>query len=627
MQTPSEILQETRSSSGEPSSGTLARATQKLGALPTRMIALFTAVSMGIFLFLLLGKSWFYFDDFEFLQDAHSGGLALETLFRPIAGHFLPVTRALTWVILLPGEPSWILVRIIILLLYLGACASLWWMLNSSFGNRRMNLLPFTMFATSATVGVWAGWWCVAIQELVMTIAFFNAVGWGLKYLRHRHLTSLMVTYGWWLLGMLAFEKSMVILLVIPVLALAYFCTGGPRQRIAHLWSHYRLAVITTFVLGTTTSVFYVWFSPEAGASKMKAGVILPLLDVMLGKTIWTMLLGGPLKWSNQTGAVVPEPPALYFNLILLTIGLALAWLFAQRRRVGRAVALVGVVFLFAYSLLLVTRAVSMGSALGHLYRYQGEVFLATVLALALALMPLEGSAESSEPRPERVLSLHPPTHLVTVMAAILISFSVVSSVTYYHSWQVFPQRAKSYLNNLNKGATEHRHAVIAGGNVPNDILWAVHGPYTKIENLVRPFNIPAKFEKPTTDLRVVDDKGHLQPAVVAARGQTDLGPSKECGWRVTSTQPATLPMQHRMIKWVWWARLGYMAGTKTAVRVTAGNQTFRKTLPSGLGNLYFPTDGDFDSVRVEVLTDNATICLDRVTVGDAVIAASTPSP
>ncbi|HNN48943.1 MAG TPA: hypothetical protein PKM12_08200, partial [Marmoricola sp.] len=132
-------------------------------------------------------------------------------------------------------------------------------------------------------------------------------------------------------------------------------------------------------------------------------------------------------------------------------------------------------------------------------------------------------------------------------------------------------------------------------------------------------FNIPARFDQPTTKLQVIDNEGRVVPATVSARGQTQLGPDPDCGWRVSDREPVTLPMENRMIPWVWWSRIGYMAGTRTQVRVTAGSQSFQKTLPSGLGTLYFPTDGDFAAIRVEVLSQGNVICLDRAVIGDAV--------
>ena len=81
--------------------------------------------------------------------------------------------------------------------------------------------------------------------------------------------------------------------------------------------------------------------------------------------------------------------------------------------------------------------------------------------------------------------------------------------------------------------------------------------------------------------------------------------------------------MTHAMIPWEWWARMGYMAGTATRIQVTAGSERFQKTLPAGVGELYFPTSGDYDSLRVEVLTPKSTICLDKIVIGDAVDAQS----
>ncbi|HNA98141.1 MAG TPA: hypothetical protein PLC19_01645 [Marmoricola sp.] len=619
MPTPSEIRQQALRPGDAGPTGRVARLAAAILGYPAWTIVTVITATMSVFLFLLLGQAWFYFDDFEFLQDAHSGGLSLETLFRPIAGHVLPITRVLTWVVLLPGEPSWTIARLIIVALFVASCWSLWWALGVFFGDDNKKLIPFILFATSATVGVFSSWWCSAIQEFMLAITLFQSVGWGVRYLRERKLGSLVITYAWWALGMLAFEKSMVILIVIPAIALAYFSSGNLWQRIRLLWSDFKLAMVSAFLLALTVTVAYVWYVPEGSDTKLEPGLIGPLLDVMLGRTLWPMLAGGPLRWNNETGAVVADPPAIYFNVILVVVVVTFGFLALRRRRVGRAVALVGVVFAFAFTLLLITRATDMGATLGHLFRYQGEVFMVTILALGLSLMPLIGATESSEDRAEPVLQFSPgPQHLLPTII-LLVGLSLVSSLTYFNSWKTFPQRAEKYLANLEKGVRRSPTAVIAGGNVPNDLLWAVHGPYTRVGNLIEPFNIPARFDQPTTKLQVIDNEGRVVPATVSARGQTQLGPDPDCGWRVSDREPVTLPMENRMIPWVWWSRIGYMAGTRTQVRVTAGSQSFQKTLPSGLGTLYFPTDGDFAAIRVEVLSQGNVICLDRAVIGDAV--------
>lgn len=625
MQTPSQILQEENAAKAPPPTGRVAVIMARLDQIPARLIALGITLLMSIFLFILLGRAWFFFDDLEFLQDAHEGGLSIGTLLQPIAGHILPMTRALTWVVLLPGEPSWTIARVIIVILFLGACGSLWWMLEVCFGKQRLNLIPFILFATSATVALWAAWWASAIQELFLSMALFNAVGWGVRYLRDRRIPALVITYAWWFLGMLAFEKSMVILVLLPLIAMAYFASGSLWHRVRHLWGHYRIAVVTTFLLGFAMSAFYVWYVPETGDAAFKKSLLGPLFDVMLGKTLWPMLVGGPLKWSNNLGTVVPAPPALYFNLTLLTVVLTFLYLAGRRHRVGRSIVLVGVAFVFAYSLLLATRAVSVGDFAGYLYRYQGEVFLAALLALALSLMALQGAVEPSEPRTEPLVGFGIKQEMVVAGLTLIVVASLISSITYFNSWKVFPQRAQTYLSNLEKGVRAEPTAIIAGGRVPEDMLWAVHGKYTKIENVIAPFGIPAKFDKPTTQLHVVDDQGRLKPARVEKSGQTKEGPNPECSWKVSFDHPVSLPMEKRMIPWTWWARVGYMTGFKTQIRVTAGSSEFQTELDSGIGDLYFPTDGDFDAIEVEVLTPSSTVCLDRVIIGKAVKQGKEP--
>jgi hypothetical protein len=574
---------------------------------------------MGVFLFALLQKSWFIYDDFDFLQDAHAGGLSLDTLFRPTSGHILPVTRIYTWVLLLPGEPSWLIASLIIVALFLISCWSLWWLLKVCFQDNRLSLLPFTLYATSATVALWATWWSMAIQELMLAITFFNAIGWAIKYFRSRQLLPLALTYFWWLIGMLSFEKSMIILIIIPAIALAYFSTGRPWQRIQQLWSKYKIAVITTFIAALGMTSLYFLNVPETKQSKLDPSLIWPLLNVMLGETIWPMLLGGPLQWSNKLGSLTPNPPAIYFNVVLVSIALTVAFLALKRRRVGRAISLVALSFLFAFMLLLITRALVLGPPLGYLYRYQGEVYLAAILALSLSLMPLSEALEPSETRKSPILDFTPkPIHVVGI-AIVIVVCSLVSTVTYYNSWSALPMRAKAYMANLSHDLHKDPSVVIVGANVPDQINWAVKGTYGQIESMIAPFGLSPAFNKPTTNLRVVDDNGNLRPASIEIKGQTKKGPHKDCGWRVSAAYPVSIPMEQKMITWSWWARLGYMTGQKTTVRITAGDTVFQKDLSSGFGDIFFPTDGDFDSIDVEVLTQGSTLCLDKAVIGDAV--------
>jgi hypothetical protein len=122
-------------------------------------------------------------------------------------------------------------------------------------------------------------------------------------------------------------------------------------------------------------------------------------------------------------------------------------------------------------------------------------------------------------------------------------------------------------------------------------------------------------FPRASARLAVVAPDGTLQRALIGPGVVSRPGPRQDCGWLV-GEQGRNIPLTGRAFPWVWWLRVGYLASQDSAVRVSAGSDHVDASVQAGLNSLYVRLDGTFDTVRIDGLDDDATLCVDTIEVG-----------
>lgn len=68
-----------------------------------------------------------------------------------------------------------------------------------------------------------------------------------------------------------------------------------------------------------------------------------------------------------------------------------------------------------------------------------------------------------------------------------------------------------------------------------------------------------------------------------------------------------------------WWLRVDYLASNDSGLTVSAGDATREVSLRRGLHQVYVRVEGAFDQVRLAGVDAGATVCVDKVVVGQPV--------
>jgi hypothetical protein len=558
---------------------------------------------------------WFLLDDYRLIDDARGGPLTLERLLAPYDSQFMPVGRAIAWVVS-REDANWAMAATSIFVMQVLAGIACAWMLFTLFGVRPWALAPLALYLFTALNMPAMMWWAAALNQVPLQLVFFVAVGAWVRYARSRHLGWLAVTMLALAFGLLCYVKTALVFVVLAYLLLAYFSHGSPLQRVRHAVRRAWPALITAVAMGGIYAYHYATNVPSifVGEKRPPTG---DLAEAMLGQSLVTGLLGGPWRWTEVNPPTVQiDPPLLATSAAwVVLIGFA-AGAALLRRRTGRAWLLLGIYAILAFGLLVTSRAPLVGVIAGLELRYLTDLAPVAALCLGLVTLPLLGTTESSERRETPLLAVTlDPRILVAAVAAVAAS-GIWSGVTYAKVWHDHHHSAE-YMNNA---MTDLRNL---GGTV--DLLDQTVPPhvdpgFTPPSNTTRvllPLLVDnARFPLASDNLHLLDEQGHVHPAEIDGL-KAKPGPADGCGWRVASSQ-ATIPLEGTAFDYRWWVSIGYLAPQSGTLEVRAGDSTREVPVHRGLGTAFVRVDGEVDEVVLQMQDDAATLCVDKVAVGEA---------
>jgi hypothetical protein len=152
----------------------------------------------------------------------------------------------------------------------------------------------------------------------------------------------------------------------------------------------------------------------------------------------------------------------------------------------------------------------------------------------------------------------------------------------------------------------------------PGDgVAWTLIYPYDLSSNLLHSAPVrPRYFHSGDSaeNLFLADESGHLRRVVV--NGTTNKpGPDGNCGYTVRS-DPRTIPLQTRMMNWVWMVRLAYISSTDTRTKITAGMVTTAVRIHRGLHQVYVMGSGPLDRITLSGIP-SGTLCTNELQVGN----------
>ena len=558
-----------------------------------------------------LSENWFFYDDYYLIQDGASPS-ALSQLFEPYNGHLMPGARLVAWLLAENGGLSWGLAGAVTLLVQGAAAVGALWMLLTLFGHRWGVLAPWALYLTTAFTMPSMVWWSVAITALPTQVAFFWAVGCWVRYLRTPQWSWLAASVGAVGFGLFFDVRGILVVPVLAFLTVAYFTSGSVVRRarsLAPVWP----GIAVGGILSLAYVVAYRTHVPQPFHDSSWS-TLTTLASNMVARAIPTGLVGGPWTWQDDVLVASPPGWAAWLSAALVIAVPVLAALL--RRRTLRA--WVPAVFLVLTILVLVSlsRAPALGPVLGLDYRFFAEVSCAVVLGLGLAFMPLEGAVGSSAPRSVPLLRIRPPRWVPVLLAVSVAASGVYSSVTYALT---FSERnvSRSYFESAVADLERVGNTDLVDQPLPSEVMPPLFHPLNTSGHLLPMMTRHARFPQSSPMLAMLDADGDLRAASVSDSVVSRRGPQEGCGWRVTG-KGRTIPLTAPAFDYSWWLRIGYLASSDSPLRITAGGEIVDTMVLRGLNNLFVHVDAGFDSVRLEGLASDTTVCVDKIEVGNA---------
>ncbi|WBB48646.1 hypothetical protein O3597_26815 [Verrucosispora sp. WMMA2044] len=330
-------------------------------------------------------------DDYVMITQAAESDLTVGHLLTLYNNHLMPAGRLITWLITEHlGMVYWPYVLLMALgqailgIAFLRLLRRLLrpsWLLLLPLG--ALMFSPLTLEATS--------WWAVGVNMLPMQIAMVLAVSAQVSYVqtgRKRHLVTLALSV---LLGLVFFEKAILVVALVFLLTAALYADGGFFRTIwttiRRWWPSWLL--LTALSLGFLAA--YLSNSESSLRRPTSVGEVFTFLTQMLGSTVMPGLVGGPWRWLGAgDGAPVAAPPELgRWVAWTLVVALIVATV-RRRRRAGRAWLLLGAYLVLVAGMLAATRLGSTFSGVaGGVPRYVSDVVVVAAICLGVAVVGL----------------------------------------------------------------------------------------------------------------------------------------------------------------------------------------------------------------------------------------------
>ena len=473
------------------------------------------AASIGFRAWMLF-PSWFLLDDFHFLDTGRIHRPTLDYLITPYNGNLMPGGRVVAWMVAHTGLVNWTSVAISSLTFHAAAAFAAVWMLVTLFGRRPMILVPLLVYLSSAMATPSLVWWSAALNQLPLHVSYFVAIAAWVQYLRTRRSAWLLLTLAAVAGGLFFWVKAILLLPVLAFLAVAYFARGSMWHRTTSTIRTYPAALVLSVALALGYIAVYLTHTPDQ-SNDFTLALAVELVGTMVGRAFGTTSVGGPWTWDNfAPPTAYAGPPDGAVTAAWIVIVLTVVYLWLRRERTLRAwVLLLGYVAALVV-LLLTSRAPSFGAGIGMELRYIADGLVVVVLALGLATMPVVGAVESSELRPEPLLTRAAPVWLTGTLVAGVVAGGVASSTQYARIWHT-QNTSEQYMLRVKAQLDARGPTDLAPQIAPEEVFSSLAAPANSTKYFLPLLSHHARFPVISTSLAMVSPQGDLRRARINA--------------------------------------------------------------------------------------------------------------
>jgi hypothetical protein len=571
----------------------------------------------------VLAQRDFSSDDLEYAARAHEASVfSADYLLQNQEGHFMPGALLLAGTLSRLFPLEWGAVVIALLLLQLVASYAVLRLLRTVMGDRPAVLVPFIVYLVSPLALGSFTWWAAAMNSVPLQIglAWYSADA--LRLTRTGRVRYAVTGTLALVLALAFYERAALIPVLAGCLVWLLLHAEGVRAPLRTAWRRGR----PLWLASVPVLAGWAWLYLHRGSAEpVSSPTTAQTLDLTrsFARALVGGLVGGPWRWKPGIGSPVADPPEALVVAAAACVGLLVLWTSWKRRHGLLVWLLFSGYFVLGAGLVALGRAASeISDVLPLTYRYFASEAVVFPVALAvLFVLPPRTRAADGEPL-ERPGTTPPPGRrtlgpvtrvLVTVLLAVFLAGSIVSTVTHVRAWD--GDVTGVYLANARAALATAGEEPLLDQEVPAAVLWSLAAPYNLASRVFLPLEDRPEFADTSSDLRVLDEKGRLVPGRVIPGVPVRKGPVGSCGWTVPPGATTAVPLEASLVDGPWTAELVYSAAADGAARVALGaGPPVDVPLRQGEHTVYVRVRGEGAALTVTAPT--AGLCVSAGLVG-----------
>ncbi len=601
-----------------------------------------TAACLALIVVSLIWKaaflSHYYFrqDDFQVLDASLKSQLTWGFLIHVDAGHFFPGVYAVAWVLSRVALYNWAAASGVVLVMIAAASLAAWRLLRTLLGNRPAALIPLALYLLAPLTFPNYSWWITAVEAIPLQISIFMSLNAHVHYVWTRQYRHALAAAGWLLFGLIFFEKSAIIPLLLFAVTAGFLVRR--RQLLPAIWTTavqlWKAWLLYFGLLAGYVVIFF--FALRTSTAKPGAPSSMHAVVTFSWRLVWDTflpgVLGGPWHWFHGPGApyAYSSPPADIAWAALLAALALIAASILTRRKAWRAWAILAGWLVLADMLpVIIGRMTVPGYAgvLGMDTRYVADAAAVLAIVVALAFWPVAGrpQEEAGQARRQRVL-FGGQWNRVAVAFLTVFTLGAVWSVQDLIADTTAVNKA--YIANATQALAQvPAGTVIVDGPVPSTVMLATFKQNAEASVVLGPLaptgSRVAWTTQPTGNigiLKIFGPDGRLYAAAIkgvttaaASTYQYCLAPGKT---RVVIPLPAIPPPFAGFVRAL---RIGYLANSGaagTVVTMTYGQVTRDLTVMAGVHNAYFAVTGSAADVTLQGQSGSGAFCAAKTVAG-----------
>lgn len=545
----------------------------------------------------VLASGNFYWDDLILIGRGTTFPLlSADLLLYDHDGHFMPAAFFLAGVATKLAPLQWWLPAVTSLVMQAAASYAVLRLLRKVLGNNPMLLLPLIFYLFSPLTLPSFTWWAAALNSLPLQFGLAWVAGDAIGLVRtgrRRYTVSGAIITG---ISLLFFEKSLLIPLVAFGVVALMFGSRKAWNSASALWVSCGLIVAAWAVVYLTVV--------RTGLAFHGFRTTVELIHHGLSLGLLPTLLGGPWAWERWP----PAGPWAAPPLVLVIAGWLLivaAVVFSIRRHIA-ALALVAGYVAASIAVMVMSRSgPETANELAQTLRYVADS--AVVIAASWALILRQALILRHQPKRRSLWFL---------AAAAFVVSSLVSTATFVDKWRDDP--APDYLAATRQSLADNRDVPLLDQPISTWVLTPMAYPENSMARIFGALEDRPDFASSTTDLRYLDESGHLVPAVVLPSRSIVGGPEAGCGYRVG--ERTRIPLDGALPDWDWTVQLNYFSGEGGNLELELDTgQAVTVPLKSGLNTTYVRLTGSGSALTASAGTSD--VCVGEGPVGVVMLA------